>query len=129
MVFMQLLQEATGLTKPTEDQLCSETDVDLKEFRRVSEKDIINTVIKPPTKHCDLDPIPTSLLKDILKSIALLLKEINNKSPTSGVFPQDFKKVLVNPLIKIIILDPLKRKTIVKSPIFFWIQFPILQNR
>ena len=70
--------EETGLTKTTEDQLCSENDVQLMEFRRVSEKDIMNTVIKSPTKHCDLDPIPTSLLKDILKSIALLLQEITN---------------------------------------------------
>ena len=67
-------------------------------------------VIKSPTKHCDLDPIPTSLLKDILKLIAPLLQEITNKSTTSGVFPQGFKEALVNPLNKKIILDLLNKK-------------------
>ena len=106
--------EQAGLTKPSEDQLCSETDnIQLPEFRRVFEKDIINNVIKSPTTHCDLDPIPTSLLKDILKLIAPLLQEITKKSITSGVFPQDYKEVLVNPFIKKIILDHLNN--------FFWI--------
>ena len=97
--------EEAGLNKSTEDQLCFETDIKLTEFRRVSEKDIINTVIKSPTKHCDLDPIPTSLHKDILKMITPLLQEITNKTIISGVFPQDFKEALVNPFIKKIILD------------------------
>ena len=102
--------EEAGLTTPTEDQLCSETDVQLTEFRRVSEKDIVYTVIKSPTKHCDLNPIPTSLLKDMLKSIVQLLQEITNKLMTSGAFPQDFKETLVNPLIKKILLDHLSKK-------------------
>ena len=67
-------------------------------------------VIKSPTNHCDLDRISTSLLKDILESIAPLPQEVTNKSITFGVFPQDFKEALVNPLIKKIILDHLNKK-------------------
>ena len=101
-----------------EDQLSSETDVQLIEFRKVSEKDIINMVRKLQTKHCDLNSIPTSLLKDILESIAPLLQQITNKSITSGLFPWDFKEALVNPLIKKIILDHLNKMNYCPVSIF-----------
>ena len=92
------------------DQLHSEIHVQLIGFGKVSEKDIVNTVRKSPTKHCDMDPIPTSFLKDILELIAQLLQEITNKSITFGVFQQDFMEALVNLLLMNIILDYLNKK-------------------
>ena len=45
-----------------------------------------------PTKSCELDPIPTSLLKKILPSISQLLTAIVNSSITLGTFPNTFQK-------------------------------------
>ena len=40
----------------------------------------------PPT-NCDLDPVPTRLLKEQLDCIIPLMVDIVNKSLCSGVFP------------------------------------------
>ena len=53
-----------------------------------------------PTKSCELDPIPTSLLKKILPSISQLLTAIVNNSITLGIFPNCIKGALVQPLFK-----------------------------
>ena len=48
-----------------------------------------------PTKSCELDPIPTSLLKKILPSVSQLLTAIVNNSFTLGTFPNCIKGALV----------------------------------
>ena len=56
--------------------------------------------MKSPTKSCQLDPIPTFLLKDcidiLLPSITLLV----NDSLAEGHFPGRFKQAVITPLIK-----------------------------
>ena len=58
-----------------------------------------------PTKSCELDPIPTSLLKKILPSVSQLLTAIVNNSITLGTFPNCIKGALVQPLLKKANLD------------------------
>ena len=58
-----------------------------------------------PTKSCELDPIPTSLLKKILPSVSQLLTAIVNNSITLGTFPNCIKGALVGPLLKKANLD------------------------
>ena len=58
----------------------------MNSFRMLSEDKISVIVRKSPTKTCEADPIPTSLLKDILQNIVPLLKEIVNKSLQTGTF-------------------------------------------
>ena len=69
---------------------------------QVEVEKIINT---SPSKSCDLDPIPTTLLKVILPSVITILTEIINKSLTSGIFPDRLKVTLVRPLLKKANLD------------------------
>ena len=49
-------------------------------FRLLSDDDVSVIVKNSPTKTCEADPIPTTLLKDILPNILPLLREIVNKS-------------------------------------------------
>ena len=74
-------------------------------FRLLSDDRVSGIVRKSPTKTCEADPIPTTLLKDILPNIVPLLREIVNKSLQTGTFPDDLKVALVRPLLKKINLD------------------------
>ena len=65
-------------------------------------REIINT---SPSKSCDLDPILTTLLKEILPSVITILTKIINISLTSGIFPDRLKVALVSPLLKKANLD------------------------
>ncbi|KAJ8050421.1 hypothetical protein HOLleu_03625 [Holothuria leucospilota] len=56
--------------------------------------------MKAPTKSCELDPIPTSLIKHCIKDIVPFLTCVINKSLGSGVFPTDLKLAYIRPLLK-----------------------------
>ena len=66
-------------------------------------------ILSMPSKSCKLDPIPTSLLKQILPSIAVLIADIINTSLRDGIFPVYFKRTLVRPPLKKPGLDLLDR--------------------
>ena len=84
-------------------------------FRLLSDDEVSTIVRKSPTKTCEADPIPTTLLKDILPNILPLLREIVNKSVQTGTFLDDLKVALVRPLLK---KTNLLRKIIGQSQIF-----------
>ena len=78
-------------------------------FRLLSDDEVSMIVRKSPTKTCEADPIPTTLLKDILPNIVPLLREIVNKSLQTDTFPDDLKVALVRPLLKKINLDLIEK--------------------
>ena len=51
-------------------------------------------------KACELDTIPTNLLKDILPTVLETITQIVNMSLTTGTFPLDWKTAIIRPLIK-----------------------------
>ena len=53
-----------------------------------------------PTKVCDMDIIPTTLLKDTLPGLLPTITKIANTSMTQGVFPSSWKIAPVKPLLK-----------------------------
>ena len=65
------------------------------EFKPISCSDLEQYIMASPTKSCELDPIPTSLLKKILPSVSQLLTAILNSSITLGTSPTLFKRALV----------------------------------
>ena len=77
-------------------------------FTRVSPSDIKKIIMSSPNKSCNLDVLPTTLLKKCIPSEMLLntITTVINKSLSEGVFPQKFKHALVTPLIKKASLDP-----------------------
>ena len=69
-------------------------------FKELLQNDIIKLINQSPNKSCELDPIPTTILQEVLPSIGTLFTSIVNDSIQTGVFPQDLKKALVKPLLK-----------------------------
>ena len=52
------------------------------------------------TKSCELDPIPTHILKWVLPTLIPLITHIVNASPTSACFCKEWKTSVVKPLLK-----------------------------
>ena len=56
--------------------------------------------MKSKSTSSDLDPFPTSLLKDCLDVLIEPITSIINKSLQEGVFPDQLKKAYIRPLLK-----------------------------
>lgn len=51
-------------------------------------------------KCCELDPIPTWLLKECIEEVLPLITSIFNESLTLGTYPDTFKEAIIKPLLK-----------------------------
>ena len=69
------------------------------EFELMTEEEVGN-IKGMPEKMCDMDIIPTTLLKDALSGLLPTITKIANASMTQGVFPASWKIALVKPLLK-----------------------------
>ena len=69
-------------------------------FKPVSEEKIRKLISSSPNKTCELDPIPTNILKQCLPELTTIITHIVNKSLTTGVFPDSFKEAVIRPLLK-----------------------------
>nr|XP_054772842.1 uncharacterized protein LOC129280870 [Lytechinus pictus] len=72
----------------------------LNEFEMVSEDEIMKFVKRSSNAYCELDPVPTSLLKNITDCLAPVLAQIVNTSLESGVVPTSMKQAIVKPRLK-----------------------------
>lgn len=57
-------------------------------------------------KHCQLDPMPTSLIMECLPELLPSISKIVNDSLLTGIFPQSFKEAIIRPSFKGKELDP-----------------------
>ena len=98
-------------TTPKEElscQLNDTTTAKFMEFSSVSEDGVRDIVSKSPSTSCDLDPIPTLLVKKCLNMLNVLLPiitKIVNLSIVQGYFPNSLKHANIKPLIKKPCLD------------------------
>ena len=76
-------------------------------FCALSDAAVDKLIVSRPTKHSQLDPIPTWLLKENSKELLPLISKIINSSLMSGIFPSDFKCAILVPLLKKYNLDPM----------------------
>jgi exonuclease III len=75
-------------------------------FHSVMIEDVRKIVFSCQNKHCLLDAIPTSLLKDCFDILGPFLTRLINLSLSEGCFPHSFTKAIVHPLLKKPSLDP-----------------------
>jgi len=79
----------------------------LTNFTPATEDEIAKLIKAASSASCDLDPIPTKLLKTkYLDVLCPLITRIVNQSMSTGIFPAAFKHALVRPLLKKASLDP-----------------------
>ena len=62
--------------------------------------DLKKIIMHAPTKSCELDPIPTFLLKPCLDSLLPIITAITNQSLMNSEVPNQFKQATVRPLLK-----------------------------
>jgi hypothetical protein len=73
---------------------------ELTRFRPLSNDEVRKLILKSASKSCDLDPIPTWLLKHCLEELLPVIAYIVNESFESGIVPLDFKLALLVPHLK-----------------------------
>ncbi len=78
----------------------------LAAFEPTTLKEVLNLISISPSKSCDLDPLPTWLLKANMNVVAPAVVQIFNSSLATSEVPECFKTALVRPLIKKPSLDP-----------------------
>jgi len=72
----------------------------LTSFSTASCDEIRKIILASPTKSCELDPLPTKLLKQCLDYLLPAITSIVNKSLSQICVPTPFKRAVVRPLLK-----------------------------
>ena len=75
--------------------------VSFQQFCPLTVDDVISAVRRLPDKSSAADPIPTSVLKQIVDVIAPFITELFNRSIQAGHFPTTFKEApFITPIVK-----------------------------
>ena len=72
----------------------------LTKLAPATQDEVRDIIIKSPSKSCELDPLPTYLLKEVLEYLLPLITAIINKSLVESKVPLSFKKANIRPLLK-----------------------------
>ena len=106
----QAMEKAQGGSTSSENvapvRRSSSVSVPPFKFVEVSDEVLLATIKDMNSKHCTLDPLPTSFLRRLSTELLPILSSIVNKSLLSGVFPSELKTALICPILKKSDLDP-----------------------
>ena len=72
----------------------------LKNFEPTTVDEVTTIIKEMKTKSCELDFLPTSLLKKALPNVINTITRIMNVSLEQGVFPDSWKMAIIRPLLK-----------------------------
>ena len=72
----------------------------LRKFAPLTKKEVVLTIKWMKTKSCELDDIPTDILKQMLPKVIGLITKIVNMSLKQGVYSTKWKVAMVKPLLK-----------------------------
>ena len=72
----------------------------MNSFQSILERDVEKRICKLPSKSCELDLMPTTLLKAVVEVVYPVITCIINMSLLSGEFYKSLKVAHVKPLIK-----------------------------
>ena len=86
------------------------TNVKFNDLRPATIDEVKKTILSCSSTSCQLDPVPTWLLKLCLNELLPLIAAIVNKSLSTGEFHTDLKKAIIKPHIKRPNLDAEKMK-------------------
>ena len=70
---------------------------ELSSFTPATVDEVGKLIKQSATKTCQLDPIPTHLLKENLEAVSPIICDIVNLSLKNGIFPTEFKKSNCSP--------------------------------
>ena len=78
----------------------SQLNCNFAAFPPITQEELRKYIMQSPTKSCQLDPIPTFLLKECIDTALPILTETVNRCLTSGHMPPRFKRALLSPIPK-----------------------------
>ena len=64
------------------------------------ERALKKLILSSSSKSCDIDPIPTNVLKHCLDTLVIPITDLINISMDTSTFPKKVKKAHVRPLLK-----------------------------
>ena len=83
---------------------CADPDtcagVTFANFKTVSQEQVSELIKKAAKKSCPLDPMPTSVVLEVLDVLLPVITNMINLSFESGEFASDWKEALLKPLLK-----------------------------
>ena len=85
---------------PDTYSLSETVTVQLSSFERVSIKMVSDLISSSTPKICDLDPIPTRLLKECTDLITPVITNMINLSLSTGTIPSSWKDAIILPSLK-----------------------------
>ena len=84
-------------------------ETELNTFKELTQEQVKEMFFKSPNKFCELDPMPTWMIRDCIEEVLPLLTKIINLSLTLGEMPKDLKLAIIKPLLKKLGLDLVKQ--------------------
>jgi len=75
-------------------------NTEFRTFKSVDNETIKNIIMSGNSKSCHLDPLPTTVLKQVIDHILPAITKIVNLSFTTCTFPTDLKTASVTPIAK-----------------------------
>ena len=72
----------------------------LREFQPLTEQEVSKIIGKMASKSCEIDTIPTKILKRVLPSVIGPITSVVNNSITMGIFAHSWMTVIVCPILK-----------------------------
>ena len=72
----------------------------LHELQPLTDEEIEKEICSMNNKTCELDELPTYLIKDILPAVLKTITQIVNMLLTTSTLPLDWKTTIIRPLIK-----------------------------
>lgn len=87
-------------TSPHVSAVHPPTTSSLENWNVLTSDDIMQVVMASRTRSCDLDPLPTSLLKTHINELIMCITSIINTSFSTGQFPSHLKHAIITPIIK-----------------------------
>ncbi len=96
-------------TEPTCEDTEPENVNDFDKFSPLDQEQVKKLVFKASNKFCDLDPMPTYIIRDCIDEILPLLTKIINTSLSLGEMPSKLKTAIIKPLLKKLGLELIKK--------------------
>ena len=107
----KIRQNLTSLESETDEQGIAninnpEIKSALASLQPASEEEVRKIIMQSPSKTCDLDPIPTWLVKDCIDELLPVITQVVNISLSTSEMSAELKLALVGPLLKKASMDP-----------------------
>lgn len=103
---VELNNSETSSSLPSSASASTPCHTSFSNFESLTNEDIKSLVLKAPSKSCQLDAIPSQLVKDCIDVLLPAISTMINSSLSTGYFASCWKEAVITPLLKKAGLEP-----------------------